>query len=106
MCARDIGPHDANAAWPEISVIILCLNHDAFSQDAIAGISNQDCPRRQPIVMDGGSTAASVVLPNNFLETDYWQSMADIADRRRSHAWERTPCGSSGEQRAPSQWSE
>jgi hypothetical protein len=33
-------------------------------------------------------------------KTDYWQSLADIADRRRSHAWERTSCGSSGDERA------
>jgi hypothetical protein len=69
MCARDIGPHDANAAWPKISVIIPCLNHDGFFAGCyIASIINRDCLRCQPIVMDGGSTAASVVLPNNFLE--------------------------------------
>jgi GT2 family glycosyltransferase len=59
-------PARCECAWPKISVIILRLNHDAFSQDAIASIINQDWPRRQSIVVDGGST--SVVLPNNFLE--------------------------------------
>jgi hypothetical protein len=68
ICARDIGPRDANAAWPKISVIIACLNHDAFSPDALASIINQDCPRRQPIAwMEDRQPQA--LLPNNFLES-------------------------------------
>jgi glycosyltransferase involved in cell wall biosynthesis len=66
------------ADCPKISVVVPSYNQGQFLGQALASIVAQRYPRLQLIVMDGGSTDASVdIIKAYAAHIDYWQSEPD-----------------------------
>ncbi len=69
---------------PVISIVTPSYNQGRFIEETITSILNQQYPRLQYIVMDGGSTDNSVEIIKKYAHRlDYWESKND---RGQSHA--------------------
>jgi glycosyltransferase involved in cell wall biosynthesis len=63
---------------PHISIIVAVYNGAATLQRCIDSVGNQDYPRKELIVIDGGSTDGTVaILKANNHKISYWESEAD-----------------------------
>ena len=69
--------HD-DTPLPKISVVTPSYNQGKFLEAALLSILNQQYPRLELIVMDGGSTDQSVDIIRKYEdELTYWQSAPD-----------------------------
>ncbi|MGO9570370.1 MAG: glycosyltransferase family 2 protein [Desulfomonilaceae bacterium] len=70
---------------PHISIIVAVHNRALTLQRCIDSVGNQTYPRKELIIIDGGSTDGSVdILCQNDHLIDYWESKPD---RGIYHAW-------------------
>jgi glycosyltransferase involved in cell wall biosynthesis len=63
---------------PKISIVVPNFNNGRYISETLESICNQDYPRKQLIVVDGGSTDMSVDIIREFdKQIDYWISEPD-----------------------------
>ena len=64
--------------WPGISVVVPSYNQAEYLSACLESVISQGYPNLQLVVMDGGSTDASVSIIESFHDSiDYWQSSPD-----------------------------
>lgn len=64
------------AALPLVSIVTPSLNHARFIETTILSVKNQDYPRYEHLVIDGGSTDGTVKILNRYAHL-VWCSEAD-----------------------------
>ncbi len=63
---------------PQISTIVAVYNREATLQRCIDSVANQTYPRKELIIIDGGSTDGTVdILQTNAGQLSYWESCPD-----------------------------
>ncbi len=83
------------AARPLVTVVVAVRNGARNLQRCIDSVSTQTLPNRELIVMDGGSTDATVeILKANAAAVGYWES---VPDRGIFHAWNKAVARARGE---------
>jgi glycosyltransferase involved in cell wall biosynthesis len=71
-------PGEADAALPTISLVTPSFNQGAFLARTLESVANQDYPRLEHLVYDGGSTDGTVeVLEAHASRLAYWVSRPD-----------------------------
>ena len=55
---------------PLVSIIIPCYNTEKFISKALTSIQNQSYQNIEVIIIDDGSTDNSVIICENFIQTD------------------------------------
>lgn len=73
-----IGPCE-DGAWPAISVVTPSFNQGQFLEETIRSVLLQSYPNLQYLLIDGGSTDASVQIIKRYdAHIDYWVSEPDL----------------------------
>jgi glycosyltransferase involved in cell wall biosynthesis len=73
-------------SWPRISVVTPSFNQGQFLGQAIESVLGQNYPNLEYLVMDGGSTDASVqVIKKHESRIDYWVSRRDAGQADAIH---------------------
>ena len=71
-------PRPVGDAWPRISVVVPSFNQGRFLEEALRSILLQGYPHLELLVLDGGSTDASVeILERYDGQIDFWVSEGD-----------------------------
>jgi len=71
-------PTSAGAAWPLVSVVTPVLNQGRFLERCLRSVAEQDYPRIEHIVMDGGSADETVaILRRHAPQLAHWESAPD-----------------------------
>ncbi len=84
-----------NASLPLITVITATLNSARHLSRCIASLAHQEYPRREMVVMDGGSTDGTVELIRAATDVvSFWESSTD---RGIYHAWNKALPHAQGE---------
>lgn len=64
--------------WPKITVVTTSYNHHRFIEETLQSVLNQEYPRLEYIVIDGGSTDGSVDIIRRYAgRLSYWVSEPD-----------------------------
>ncbi|MBF0117630.1 MAG: glycosyltransferase [Desulfobacterales bacterium] len=80
---------------PLITIIIAVLNKSTTLERSIKSIINQTYPRKEIVIIDGGSKDGSISITNRYLDNiSYFES---ARDRGISHAWNKGIQNSHGE---------
>lgn len=68
----------ANESWPSIAIVTPSFNRGVFLDECMRSLLEQDYPRLQYVVMDGGSTDGSrETIEKRAGQLHYWQSQKD-----------------------------
>jgi glycosyltransferase involved in cell wall biosynthesis len=62
---------------PRVTVVTPCLNGARFLEQTIRSVLDQDYPNLEYIVMDGGSTDATIEILKRFESVLHWESAPD-----------------------------
>jgi glycosyltransferase involved in cell wall biosynthesis len=62
---------------PLVTVVTPCLNAARFVEQTIRSVLDQDYPRLEYLVMDGGSTDGTIDILRRYEHSLYWQSTPD-----------------------------
>jgi len=69
---------DPDTTWPKISIVVPSFNQAAFLERTLLSVLNQRYPNLELLVLDGGSSDASVDIIRKYeRQIDYWVSERD-----------------------------